>query len=91
MVPEVNKNNLMSRDADQALTYTSVGSRLIKGFSWSVAGSAISQGLTLLASIVVARYLGKIQYGELGIIQSTLTTFAMFGGARITWCNIKFA
>jgi len=34
----------------------------------------------LLATIVVARILGKVRYGELGMIQSTVGMFAVLGG-----------
>jgi len=40
----------------------------------------ISRGLMLLASIFVARMLGKIGYGELGMIQSTVGMFGAFAG-----------
>jgi O-antigen/teichoic acid export membrane protein len=54
------------------------GSRLARGVFWSVAGTVISRGLMLLATIAVARLLGKSGYGELGMIQSTVGTFGVF-------------
>lgn len=59
-----------------------IGSRLVRGVFWSVAGTVISRGLMLVATVVVARLLGKTGYGELGMVQSTvgmLGTFAGFG------------
>ena len=57
-----------------------LGSRLARGAFWSLTGTAISQGLTLLASILVARILGKEDYGQLGIIRSTVGMFGVFAG-----------
>ncbi|MGO9109688.1 MAG: oligosaccharide flippase family protein [Thermoguttaceae bacterium] len=54
-----------------------VGYRLAKGSFWSVLGTVVSSGLALLASILIARLMGRATYGELGIIR---TTMAMFGG-----------
>ncbi len=55
-----------------------IGYRLAKGTFWSLAGTVLSRGLSLLASIVVARTLGKAGYGALGIIYSTTGLFEVF-------------
>lgn len=57
-----------------------VGSRLARGVFWSMAGSVISRGLMLCATVLVARMLGKTVYGELGMIQSTVGMFSVFAG-----------
>jgi len=51
--------------------------RLARGVFWSMAGTVISRGLMLVATVLVARTLGKTTYGEYGMIQSTF--FGMFG------------
>ena len=60
-----------------------LGYRLASGGFWSVAGAVISRGLTLAATILIARMLGKSTYGELGIIQSTVGMFSVFAGFRL--------
>jgi O-antigen/teichoic acid export membrane protein len=57
-----------------------LGYRLAKGVFWSTAGAVISRGLMLLASIWVARLLGKEIFGELGMVRSTVTMFGVFAG-----------
>lgn len=57
-----------------------IGYRLAKGAFWSLAGTAISRALMLLASIFVARILGKAGFGELGIIQATVGMCGVFAG-----------
>ncbi|HLA84195.1 MAG TPA: oligosaccharide flippase family protein, partial [Thermoguttaceae bacterium] len=52
------------------------------GVFWSLAGTVISRGLMLLASILVARILGQTVFGELGMIRLTIGmvgVFAEFG------------
>ena len=44
--------------------------RLARGAFWSVVGSLISRGLGLLAGILVARLLGKHDYGQLGMVHA---------------------
>lgn len=57
-----------------------IGSRLARGVFWSMAGSVISRGLMLAASVLVARMLGKTGFGELGMIRSTVGMFVVFAG-----------
>jgi len=66
----------------ERLKASALGVRLARGAFWSLVGTAISQGLIMAASIVAARLLSAEQYGELGMIRSTigmLTTIAGFG------------
>ncbi len=57
-----------------------LGYRLAKGVFWSMAGAVISRGLMLVASILVARILGKTGYGELGMLRTTVGMFGVFAG-----------
>lgn len=55
-------------------------SRIFKDAFWSLLGSIFSRGLMLIASIVAARILGRTEYGELGMIRSTVNMFTVFAG-----------
>jgi len=57
-----------------------MGERIAKGAFWSLSGSIVSQGSILFASMYVARILGKTQFGELGMIRSTINMFVVFAG-----------
>lgn len=57
-----------------------IGLRLARGVFWSMAGSVISRGMMMCATVLVARMLGKTVYGELGMIQSTVGMFGVFAG-----------
>lgn len=57
-----------------------IGRRLARGTIWSLGGAVTGRVLTLASTIVLARMLGKEGFGELGIIQSTLTMFGAFAG-----------
>ncbi len=53
--------------------------RLIKGFGWTTLAVIVSRGAALLASIPMARFLGKQRFGEFGIIFNTITMFCILG------------
>ena len=57
-----------------------IGNRLVKGAFWSLIGAMIARALTLLASIFVARLIGKQGFGALGVIQSTVGMFSVLLG-----------
>jgi O-antigen/teichoic acid export membrane protein len=64
--------------------------RLARGMFWSTAGEVCSRSLSLLASIVMARLLGKSVFGELGIVQSTTNLFMTFGQLGIGLTATKY-
>jgi len=67
-----------------------LGYRLARGAFWSVAGAVISRGLGIASSIVVARTLGKVGFGELGIINSTTMMFQLFAGFGLGLTATKY-
>ena len=52
--------------------------RFIVGGAWNLLGNAASQALGLLAQILVARWLGKEAFGQLGMVYGTLGTIGIF-------------
>lgn len=64
--------------------------RLLRGAFWSLVGTFFSRSLGLAATIFVARILGKMVYGELGIIQSTVVMFGTFAGFGMGTTASKF-
>jgi O-antigen/teichoic acid export membrane protein len=69
---------------------SSTGSRLAKGAAWSLAGSVASRAFGIVASILVARILGKNGFGEFGIIQSTVAMFQIFAGFGLGLTATKY-
>jgi O-antigen/teichoic acid export membrane protein len=72
------------------VTSESLRSRFARGAIWSLIGTLISQGLTLLAFIVTARFLGKAGLGELGIVNSTVGVFGTFAGLGLGLTTTKY-
>ncbi|MBI3680403.1 MAG: oligosaccharide flippase family protein [Acidobacteria bacterium] len=68
----------------------SLKDRIVSATAWSFVSAVSSQGLTLLTAIVSARYLGTVGYGELGMIQSSITTLAAFAGIGLGMTATKF-
>ncbi|HEX3799013.1 MAG TPA: oligosaccharide flippase family protein [Verrucomicrobiae bacterium] len=67
-----------------------IGVRLVRGAFWSVAGTMVSRALGLLASIALARILGRTAFGELGTIQSTAGLFGIFAGLGLGITATKY-
>ena len=67
-----------------------IGYRIANGIFWSVAGTVISRGLTLLAMLFVARILGKSAFGELGMIESSVGMFGTFAGFGLAITATKY-
>jgi O-antigen/teichoic acid export membrane protein len=57
---------------------------------WSTAGAAGWRSLSLLASIIMARVLGRTVFGELGIVQSTTNLFMTFAELGIALTGTKY-
>jgi O-antigen/teichoic acid export membrane protein len=66
------------------------GRRLARGMFWSTAGAVGWRSLSLLASIIMARVLGKSVFGELGIVQSTTNLFLTFAELGIGLTATKY-
>jgi O-antigen/teichoic acid export membrane protein len=79
-VPIVGLNRIVSRLVLHAPEPGSVERRMLSGTVWSMAGSVISQGLGLLATIVTARLLGRNTFGEFGMVQGTAGMLGIFAG-----------
>lgn len=67
----------------ERLRASPTGYRLAHGAAWTLVGTVISRGLGLVASIVVARLLGRHGFGELGVLQSTVGLFGLFAGLGV--------
>ncbi len=68
----------------------SLSARLGKAALWSTAGVVASRGVAIFATIGVARLLGKDQFGELGVIQSTVGMIGTFTGAGLGYSATKY-
>jgi O-antigen/teichoic acid export membrane protein len=63
--------------------------RLIRGTFWSLLGTVISRSLGLVGSICVARMIGKVGMGRLGIVQSTVGMFSTLAGLGLGLAGTK--
>lgn len=72
------------------LRKSELGIRFQRGVIWNTIGIFISRFLLIIASIIVARVLGKETYGKLGIIQSTISMFGVFAGLGLGITSTKY-
>lgn len=64
--------------------------RLLGGLYWTLVGTAASRGAVLVASLLIARLLGRDAFGEFGAIDSTVGMFAVLGNLGLSLSAIKF-
>ncbi len=75
----------------QALIQSDLGRRMASGTSWVFAGTVASKVLTLLAGILLARYvLDKESYGQYGMVKSTINMFMIVGSAGMGLMATKY-
>lgn len=65
-------------------------SKLFKDSTWALIGSVLGKGLSLIAGIAVARFLGKEIYGEYGMIKNTLFQIAVFSTLGLGYTGTRF-
>lgn len=64
--------------------------RIANGAFWSFTGTAMAKAIVLFSGIVCARILSKAQYGEFGMVRSTINMFVVFGTAGIGLTATKY-
>lgn len=64
--------------------------RLAKDSFWAIFGNVLSKGLSLLAGIIVARFLGKEIYGEYGMIKNTIISISIFSTFGLAFTATKY-
>jgi O-antigen/teichoic acid export membrane protein len=64
--------------------------RLAKGTYWSLLGTVATRIFTMITAIIVARLLGKENYGAYGMVQSTLGMFGLFAGFALGSTTTKY-
>ncbi len=68
-----------------------LGMRFAKGAFWALVGTVVSQGLFMLASMLLARLLGREQFGRFDVINGTVLMFGIFAGMGAGLTAIKYA
>lgn len=64
--------------------------RIARSAFWVTFGTVVSRAFTFVGSVTVARTLGREGFGELGIIQSTISTFQLFAAFGLGLTSTKF-
>ena len=57
--------------------------RIFKGAFWSFFGSATGKLIVLVSGIICAHILTKVEYGQYGMIRSTISMFVVMGSAGL--------
>src|SRR5437667_2073052 len=89
IVPALTRK-LLPSSLYERLVSSSTTRRLARGSLWSLFGSASARILVLVAMILVARVLGQVSFGELGLIQSTLGMAGLMAGVGLGETATRF-
>lgn len=73
-----------------AITNSNIGNRIATGAFWSFTGTAAAKFVALVSSIICAHILTKQEYGEFGMVRSTISMFVVFGTAGLGLTATKF-
>ena len=84
-----NKPGLFRRIWLHPLGRTTTRQRLARGAFWGGVGFALSRGVTLMVSFVLARLLGQTGFGEYGMINSTAGMIGGLAGMGIGTTVVK--
>ena len=74
----------------ESVKASNIGSRIASGAFWSFTGTALAKLLVLVASIICAHILSQQEYGEFGMVRSTISMFVVFGAAGLGLTATKF-
>jgi len=69
---------------------TDIGRRIASGALWSFLGISSAKAIVLLASILCAHILTKQQFGEFGMVRSTISMFVVLGEAGLGVTATKY-
>ena len=61
-----------------------------QGALWSIVGTVGSRIFTLVSWFAVARFVGKEDFGRIGVIQSTVGLFGVFAGFGLGAAGVKY-
>lgn len=67
-----------------------IAKRMMSGAFWSFSGTALGKFCVFLTGILCARILGKEQFGELGMVRSTIGMFIILGAGGIGVTATRF-
>jgi O-antigen/teichoic acid export membrane protein len=70
--------------------FAAVESRFAHGAFWTLTGTLLTQGSALAGSILAARILGPAEFGELGMVRSTLLLLSIPAGAGLGMVATKY-
>ena len=74
----------------QAVLSSDLNKKIANHSFWILIGNTISKVALLIATIIMARYMGKEEYGQFGVIKSTILMFALFAGLELGMTSTKY-
>lgn len=74
----------------ERLRASSLGKRLVRGAFWTGLGTIIAKGATVVASFCVARFCGRTEFGEYGMVINTASMLSAVCGMGMGTTVVKY-
>ncbi len=74
----------------ERIEHSSIAYRFAKGTFWVLSGALCTRFLSMISAIIVVRLLGKVHYGEFGMVDSTAAMFIVFAGFGLGMTGVKY-
>lgn len=74
----------------ERLFQSDIGQRIARGAFWSLSGTIIAKLLVLISGIICAHILTKSEYGQFGMVRSTINLFVTLGSAGMGVTAAKY-
>jgi O-antigen/teichoic acid export membrane protein len=82
--------SVLPRPIAERINNIPFGRRLMRSAFWTLVGSVAARILRIPVSIFLARLMGPTQYGELGIVSSSIDLFGVFAGLGLGLTATKY-
>lgn len=81
---------MLVEDIKKRLLNSDIARRIVSGAFWSFVGTTLAKIIVLVGSVICARILGKEEFGEFGMVRSTINMFVVFGTAGLGLTASKY-
>ncbi len=80
---------MIKRFVQKTILANEIQNKLINSAFWAISGNIVIKGLSLVASLFIANFLGSNIFGELSMVKSTLSVFGLIASFGLEFTATK--
>lgn len=81
---------MLIKQLKDVAAHSDIGHRMVKGAFWSLSGTVVAKLFVLISGILCAHILSNNEYGQFGMVRSTINLFVTLGSAGMGVTASKF-